>query len=56
MCLGEIRPFQTHLLMWYNIKQRQDFIFITSMCCIKSVINLDCKGPLESPGSSSSLK
>lgn len=26
------------------------------MCCIKSVTNLDWKGPLESPGPTSSLK
>lgn len=48
MDLGEIRHFQTHLQMWRNIKQRQDFVSITSICCIKSVTNLDWKGPLES--------
>lgn len=56
MSLGEIQHFQTHLQMWHDIKQRQDFVSITPMCCTKSVINLDWKGPLESPGPTSNLK
>jgi len=42
--------------MWHSIKQRQEFVSITLLCCIKSVTNLDWKGPPESPGPTSSLK